>query len=214
LRKSFFIALTSIILLSPFRLAFAEDFKTSQIKNFNIYFKEDITAEELGTLKKILESAYEDMVKYLGDIVPKSTDVVIFGSCGDFTYHTKLPWWSASAMVDGTIYLQPILVLKERGILTNVVRHEVALVFIHHKWGEKAPMWFAEGLAVYYSDEIEILKGEIAGERPKIEGVEDIDSLLGDRDDRSKNRWGYIMAYEEVEKMMERDDWESLFLNP
>ena len=78
-------------------------------------------------------------------------------------------------MTDGAIYLQPISVLKERGILTNVVRHEVALVFIHHKWGEKAPLWFAEGLAVYYSGEMEILKREIVGERPKIEGVEDID---------------------------------------
>lgn len=214
MRKSFLITVTLIILLSPFRTSFATDFKTTQTKNFNIYFEEDITAGDLSTLKEIFESAYKDMVKHIGDIVPKSVDVLIFGRCGDFTFHTKLPWWSASVMVDGAIYFQPISILKERGVLKNVVRHEVALVFIQHKWGEKAPLWFAEGLAVYYSGEIEILKRDISGERPKIEGVEDIDKLLGDRDDRIKNRWGYILAYEEVKKMMVKDDWESVFLNP
>jgi hypothetical protein len=214
LRRSVFFVVAAIILLSFFRSAFPVDFKTAQTKNFNIHFQEDLTAADLGAVKDLFESAHEDMVGHLGDIVPKPTDVVIFSSCGDFTYHTKLPWWSASAMSGGVIYLQPISILKQRGVLKNVIRHEVALVFIHHKWGEAAPVWFAEGLSVYYSGEIEILKREAIGDRPKVDGVDDIDGLLRDHSDRNKNRWGYILAYEEVLRLMENDDWEFLPLNP
>ena len=211
MRRAFFIALILIVLLPLFCPAFAEDFKTAQTKNFTIHFQENLTTRDLGAVKEILESAHSDMVGHLGDIVPRAIDVVIFSSCGDFTYHTKLPWWSASATAGDAIYLQPISILKQRGVLENVIRHEVALVFIHNKWGEVAPIWFSEGLSVYYSGEIEILKREVASDRPKIDGVDDIDRLLLDHSDRNNNRWGYILAYEEVLKLMEKDDWESVF---
>ncbi len=192
-------------------------FKSAHTKHFTLHFAEALTTAELGALKKDLEEAHSDISRGLfelfgdADFYGRPIDIVIFKTTGDFTSTTGLPWWSASCAKGGSIYLQPARTLKSRGILSEVIRHEVALVFIKRLSGDdEPPVWLAEGLAVYLSGEIDRLKARTVGERPKVSGPGDIDSLLLDRGDIDKNRWGYVLAYEAVREMIDKGKGEEI----
>ncbi len=100
----------------------------------------------------------------LGTIGTRPIDVVIFAETGDFTAETGLAVWSASATIDGAIYMQPVPVLTARGVLDTTIRHEVCLVFLLRRYGADMPAWLAEGLAVYHAGEIEVLRRGLFGD--------------------------------------------------
>jgi hypothetical protein len=211
-RSIFVITLLSCApFISPNR-AFAEglEFRVTQTKHFTVHFAEELTPAELGGLKADIEEAYVEVSRGLAEIIGgekinrRPIEVVIFRTTGDFTSLTKLPWWSASCVKGGAIYLQPMRTLQSRGILNEVIRHEIALVLIGRLSGEDGPpVWLAEGLAVHLSGEIERLRSQTKGERPKVSGTDDIDTILLNRVDIDKNRWGYILAYEAVAEIIE-----------
>jgi len=185
------------------------EFKQGQTRHFTIHFGEALTTAELRQLMNGLEDAHKDISKKMGEIIGtpvgggRAIDVIVFKTTGDFTFHTSLPWWSASAVNGGSIYLQPMRLLKERGILNEIIRHEVTLVFVGRlSGGNEPPVWLAEGLAVYFSGEIDRLKSQLKGERPKILGREEIDALLLNRENIDKNRWGYVIAFDAVVEMI------------
>jgi hypothetical protein len=192
-----------VILLVMYREAGALDFAQTQTRHFNIYFAETLSPGGLSEVKDAFESAYAAMEAGVGSGDRRAIDVVIFKETGDFTAQTKLPFWSASAMIDGSIYLQPVHILKERGVLESTVIHEVCLALLRRRFGSHVPLWFSEGLAVYYAGEIDALKKGLSGRKPDVKDTGDIDALLSNRTDREKNRWGYVLAYEEVAKAIE-----------
>ena len=212
----FLTTLIFIILFPSYILSFQLDFRETRTEHFNIFFAESLSLGRIMNLKNDLETAFEYMTEELRILrlpevlIKRPINLMIFGRTGDFTYHTGLPYWSASAMVSGNIYLQPLEVLIKRGVSKTVINHEVALVFIYHLSGGMAPPWLAEGLAVYLSGEYESLMVGLSSERPEVYDVEDIDELLLDRDDRTRNRWGYVFAYEEVLKTIEEDGIEGI----
>ena len=168
--------------------------------HFTVFWSGNGDQNEVERLSGLLEDAYQEY-RSLFDVDPASrrpVDVVVFASTGDFCHHTGLSWWSASAMIDGVVYLQPLSVLNERRILDRVAAHESALVFIHERYGDAAPAWYAEGLAMYLAGESEAAEAGLTSDRPEISHVSDIDELLTDRSDRERNSWGYVLAYEEV----------------
>ncbi len=197
-----FLFLISCLLLVISREAGALDFAQTQTRHFNIYFAETLRAGELSEVKDALESAYTAMETRVGSGAGRPIDVVIFKETGDFTAQTRLPFWSASAMIDGSIYLQPVNVLKERGVLKSTVAHEVCLALLRLRFGTHVPLWFSEGLAVYYAGEIDALKKGLSGPKPVTRNTGEIDALLSERTDREKNRWGYVLAYEEAVKVI------------
>jgi hypothetical protein len=181
----------------------ALEFSEIESRHFTIKFGETLSAREAHETADTLEAAYEKMEALLGGAGTKPIDVVIFARTGDFTAETGLPAWSASAMIDGAIYMQPVGVLAARDVLETTIRHEVCLVLFFRRYGGGIPPWLAEGLAVYHAGEIETIRRGLSGSRPPITGPADIDALLLDRDDRQKNRWGYVLAYEAARSIME-----------
>jgi hypothetical protein len=179
------------------------EFSQIETRHFTIRFGETTAAGEMRKTADAFEKAYEQMEAALGTPGGRPIDVVIFAQTGDFTAETRLPVWSASATIDGAIYMQPVSVLTARGVLDTTIRHEVCLVFLLRRYGADMPIWLAEGLAVYHSGELETLRRGLSGARPPISEPADIDAILTDRDDRQNNRWGYILAYEAVRSMIE-----------
>jgi hypothetical protein len=179
------------------------EFSVVETRHFTISFGETLPARETRETADTLEAAYKTMTAALGVAAVRPIDVVIFARTGDFTAETGLPAWSASAMIDGAIYMQPVEVLAGRGVLETTIGHEVCLALLYARYGGGMPHWLAEGLAVYHAGEIESIRRGISGSRPAITGPADIDSLLLDREDRRRNRWGYVLAYEAVRSMLE-----------
>ena len=80
-------------------------------------------------------------------------DIRLNESTGDFTSRTGQPWWAAAATKGSRIELQPLALLKKRGVLFTTLRHELAHVVIDSISSKHAPRWLEEGLAIYLAGE-------------------------------------------------------------
>ncbi|MBN1882754.1 MAG: hypothetical protein JW885_11315 [Deltaproteobacteria bacterium] len=181
------------------------DVSLFETAHFTVFWSGEMDKDGMERLTTLMEDAYREYLPLFQEdpAARRPIDVVVFASTGDFCHHTGLPWWSASAMIDGAVYLQPLSVLAKRNILNRVAAHETALVFIHERYGGSAPPWYAEGLAMYLAGEGETATDGLSGERPEISDVSDINELLAERDDRERNAWGYVLAYEEVADLID-----------
>ena len=74
-------------------------------------------------------------------------------STGDFTSRTGQPWWAAAATQGNRIELQPVAILKQRGVLFTTLRHELAHIMIDSVSNKRAPRWLEEGFALYLAGE-------------------------------------------------------------
>ncbi|MFS8086465.1 MAG: hypothetical protein ACMG6H_12605, partial [Acidobacteriota bacterium] len=60
---------------------------------------------------------------------------------------------AAAATKGNRIELQPVGLLKRRGVLTNTLRHEFAHTVIDAASRNRAPRWLEEGFALYLAGE-------------------------------------------------------------
>ncbi|HSB27187.1 MAG TPA: hypothetical protein VLE19_05015, partial [Pyrinomonadaceae bacterium] len=80
-------------------------------------------------------------------------EIRINESTGDFTSRTGQPWWAAAATEGNRIELQPVTILKQRGVLFTTLRHELAHVIIDSAGNRRVPRWLEEGFALYLAGE-------------------------------------------------------------
>jgi hypothetical protein len=85
-------------------------------------------------------------------------DIRLNESTGDFTSRTGQPWWAAAATKGNRIELQPLPILKQRGVLITTLRHELAHVVIDAVSHNHAPRWLSEGFAIQLAGEGETIK--------------------------------------------------------
>jgi SpoIID/LytB domain protein len=118
-------------------------------------------ASATGEIEKVLatlEAARTDMVARLSAAavyMPESgaVDVVFHATTQDFAASTGEPWWAAGVTHGHTIELQPLSVLRRRGIVTTTLRHEYTHYVIEALGHGRAPRWLAEGLAAFFAGE-------------------------------------------------------------
>jgi hypothetical protein len=80
-------------------------------------------------------------------------EIRLNSSTGDFTARTGQPWWAAAATKGNRIELQPVGILKRRGVLLTTLRHELAHAVIDRASHNRAPRWLEEGFALYLAGE-------------------------------------------------------------
>lgn len=126
-------------------------------------------------------------------------EVFLNETTGDFTVRTGLPWWSAAGSQGNRIELQPIALLKRRGILETTLRHELVHKMVDNLGNGRTPRWLAEGLALYLAGEGQM----ISRFQPKVKmpGA-DIDRMLAITSNSSEMRGLYAAAYLEVQRLI------------
>src|SRR5262249_17765680 len=121
------------------------------------------------------------------------------GECGGGTGQ----WgWAAGATRGRRIELQPLDLLRRRGLLNTTLRHEMTHAVIEVLGDGRAPRWMAEGLAIY-----------VAGEAATLPRIENKDRLTREELERrlarpasaSESRKLYAMAYHEIRAMIEAE---------
>lgn len=127
-------------------------------EHFRVTYPADVDRRDANQVLSTLESARADFLRRantgsisIGDL--PTLEIRLNESTGDFTARTGQPWWAAAATKGNRIELQPVRILKSRGVLTTTLRHELAHVVIDAVSHNHAPRWLEEGFALYLAGE-------------------------------------------------------------
>lgn len=127
-------------------------------EHFRITYPNDTDRRDANQVLTILENARAD---YLSRAANASVNISglpfleirINDSTGNFAGRTGQPWWAAAATKGNRIELQPVAILKRRGVLNTTLKHELAHVIIDAVGHNRAPRWLEEGFAIYLAGE-------------------------------------------------------------
>ena len=75
----------------------------------------------------------------------------MFPTLDAYRNSTGQPGWIAAFTRGRIISLQPLAVLKEKSILESTLRHEFAHLLIEARAHAGTPLWFREGLTLYFA---------------------------------------------------------------
>jgi SpoIID/LytB domain protein len=133
---------------------------------------------------------------------PGPFEVVVHATTADFIAATGQGGWAAGATRGRRIELQPLELLRRRGVLNATLRHEMTHAVIETLGGGRAPRWMAEGLAIY-----------VAGEAASLQPIENKNRLTREALERklmrmssvTESRKLYAMAYHEICAMIEAE---------
>lgn len=107
--------------------------------------------ERAAVLKEALRLR-DELAQMLG-VPPPSRIVLRFHATTDeYEHATGRAWFTSAALVEGELHLLPLVILRERGILERVLRHELVHVLTDSVLRQR-PMWVREGAATYFSGE-------------------------------------------------------------
>lgn len=126
-------------------------------------------------------------------------EVFINTSTGDFVARTGMPPWAAAATRNNRIELQPLSLLKRRGIVETTLQHELVHVVIDTLGGGKTPRWFAEGIAIYVAGEGKLIQQNAEG---SVMSPYDLEHKLAAAKTSAEMKSAYAAAYQAVRKLV------------
>lgn len=131
---------------------------TISSEHFRVTYPADVDRRDADQVLTNLEAARADFLRRasaasvsIGGL--PTLEIRLNESTGDFTARTGQPWWAAAATKGNRIELQPVGILKRRGVLTTTLRHEFAHVVIDAVSHDRAARWLEEGFALYLAGE-------------------------------------------------------------
>lgn len=108
----------------------------------------DEDTEALSLAVQILRN----MQSELGWSLDFKVQLRVFPTLETYRNTTGQPGWIAAYTRGHVISLQPIALLKSKGILESTLRHELTHLFVESRAQATTPLWFREGLVLYLAD--------------------------------------------------------------
>ncbi len=174
-------------------------------EHFRAIYPAKTDRRSIENMLRTFESARADLLRRLEEASlllaePGPFEVVVHATTADFIAATGQSGWAAGATRGRRIELQPLGLLRRRGVLNATLRHEMAHAVIEVLSGGHAPRWMAEGLAIHVAGEASTL--------PRIENKsrlsrEDLERKLMRSSSAPGSRKLYAMAYHEIRAMIE-----------
>ena len=124
-------------------------------------------------------------------------ELFINRTTGDFVGRTQMPPWAAAATRRNRIELQPISLLKRRGILETTLRHELVHVVIEALGGNQTPRWLAEGLALHLAGE-----GKLLEQKGPLMAPKELEHRLTNVKTAAEMKDAYAAAYRTVRELI------------
>jgi hypothetical protein len=173
--------------------------RTLSSEKFRARFSARVERREVESVLHTLEEARRDVARRTSAAAvhpaePEPLDVVIHDTTGDFVAATGQPWWAAAVTHDNQIELQPLEILRSRGVLDQTLKHEYAHTVIDMLSHGRAPRWLAEGLAAHIAGEGALLAHD---EETKLT-IDEIERRLNQPASPEEMRALYAAAYREV----------------
>lgn len=158
---------------------------------------------EVERMLELLESTRNGLMQRLSAAGVEANvppiEIFINKTTGDFVGRTGMPAWAAAATRNSRIELQPVSVLKQRGILETTLRHELVHVVVDSIGGKQTPRWLAEGLALYVAGEGRLLERYAKGPTPPPNQLE---QQLATAKTAEQMKAAYAAAYRTVQNLI------------
>lgn len=122
----------------------------------------------------------------------------VFPSLDSYRNTTGQPGWVAASTRGQTIRLQPIEELRKRSILESTLRHELYHLLIEAHAAPKTPVWYREGLVLYFSNP------NAANNSSSLMGADEIERILRHDDSRENMEEAYLSAQTIVANLVQQ----------
>jgi hypothetical protein len=172
--------------------------------HFRVVYPQSLDAEQAERVLNILESGRRELLHRVASCLGAgiqtrfpNLEIVINETTGDFVGRTRMPSWAAAATRNNTIEVQPLTLLKRRGILETTLRHELVHVLIDTIGGGGAPRWLTEGMALYVAGE-----GRLFEKQASSTSAKEIDQALSAAKSAKEMRAAYGAAYNIVKQLV------------
>jgi stage II sporulation protein D len=188
---------------------------TISSENFNLAYPADIDRRIVNQILKTLELTRNDYLRRASSAatvvnIPR-LEIRLNESTGDFTSRTGQPWWAAAATQGSRIELQPVTILKQRGVLFTTLRHELAHILIDSVSNKRAPRWLEEGFALYLAGEGQAISRYVTRQRLTEDELERRIQRPGTQVEmRLLYAEAYLMAADMVRRQGEPSVWAKL----
>ena len=156
----------------------------------------------MNKVMRVLEVAHNDLAKRLNaasiNLTQTTlTSVTLHSSTADFMATTGQPAWVTGATRGNTIHLQPLAVLRQRGIVVTTLRHEFAHAVIEGLRHQQTVRWLCEGLAIHFAGEGRLY----ASVKDNVE-IDVLEQKLSAPASPQEMRVLYATAYREVQALI------------
>jgi SpoIID/LytB domain protein len=181
----------------------ATRFVTISSEHFRVTYPADVTRREADQVLNILESTRSDFLRRASSAsisanIP-TLEIRLNDSTGDFVGRTGQPWWAAAATKGNRIEMQPLALLKRRGVLSTTLRHELAHAIIDNISRDRAPRWLEEGFAIYLAGEGSMFSSHI---KRGAMAIEELERRLDHPRTQQEMRSLYAQAYFSVNQLV------------
>jgi len=143
----------------------------------------------------LAENLDRDVAEQLRATSTGEIEIRVYPDIDTFRNATGEPGWVAAHTSGFRIELQPAEVLRTRGVLRQILRHELLHVVIESQAAPGLPVWFREGLVEYLNE---------PASRPQQNTVRANDDDLRQREVRSRAERGYSEARSRVAMLIHR----------
>ncbi|MFB3923436.1 MAG: SpoIID/LytB domain-containing protein [Terriglobia bacterium] len=131
-------------------------------------------------------------------LMPTRTRVRTWETTAEFIRVTRQPGWVAGSNDGHLIDLQPLDLLKHKGILESTLRHELTHLVVRRYRASQVPRWYEEGMVVF-------LTGEPVGNSNRVRDPRrSLDLSISEPRSESEMRAAYAEAAERVRDLARR----------
>jgi stage II sporulation protein D len=176
--------------------ASAEDWQKRTSERFELV---STAPEEDSALLPVAEKILKQDEAIVGWHLPFRARLQLFPTLDRYRDTTGQPGWVAATTRGQTVRLQPLAQLRKRSVLESTLRHEFFHLLIESRARPNAPLWFREGLVLYFSEP----------NKPSLPSAtltdKDIEEILRNPGTRERQQEAYVAARARVTQLIQQN---------